>query len=381
MEQHAAPIVTVVEAHHSDERDVDHMDGSTADVQSSTESPTVFSTTLSIDSTVPFPLTVESMQSEDPKDHISSLPPGDKRLHSAAEMSMMEPCDGSAEQSRAAAAHDSEVINQTAATLLPASPVHNGADDLGEGSQSQLEQRRSQPTGRLHTQSGSVEEDAPAAIPMTGNRQRIPDVIPANLVALVMPASMDPPVPTKSLPSMMERMTFHNSSVGSAPHPPRARADVPKTCQTHFRQQGGISRREAGTPAYACQKCSFRTNRMDNLVRHNKADCAFIKDFFSWDANTFTEATQQTPRKRTLSPVEVTNGREGSDRSEQGAKRKGVPRKRLEIVARVPGKRRPAKPRAVSDSIEDGSDLEDEALSPEEDAPHEGWCQHMLCTT
>ncbi|KAK8767103.1 hypothetical protein V5799_006118 [Amblyomma americanum] len=124
--------------------------------------------------------------------------------------------------------------------------------------------------------------------------------IPPNLQAVVS-RNLELPTLTKSLPSRMERMKFGNRSEVAVRRKAPRKSNV-KTCVTHFRQQG-LSRSASDNThsLYACQKCSFRTSRMDNLVRHKKADCAFIKDFFSWDANTFTEATEMS-KKRSLSP-------------------------------------------------------------------------------
>ncbi|CAN7991093.1 unnamed protein product [Ixodes hexagonus] len=184
------------------------------------------------------------------------------------------------------------------------------------------------------------------------------------LKLMAMLASQEPPTPTKSLPSKMERLTFRNST------PARKVPKKAKVCKTYYRQQNTSPRPCA--PTYACQKCSFRTSRMDNLVRHNKTDCAFIKDFFSWDANTFTEATQ-LPKKRSLSPD--TNGGVAAGMAETSVpvtKRKGIPRRRLELDAKSSDRRKSApssQGKLHPESVEDGSDPEDElSLSS---TPHE----------
>uniref|UniRef100_V5II07 PWWP domain-containing protein n=1 Tax=Ixodes ricinus TaxID=34613 RepID=V5II07_IXORI len=186
---------------------------------------------------------------------------------------------------------------------------------------------------------------------------------PAMLKLMAMLASQEPPTPTKSLPSKMERLTFRNST------PARKVPEKAKAYKTYFRQQSASS--QIGPSAYACQKCSFRTSRMDNLVRHNKSDCAFVKDFFSWDANTFTEATQ-LPKKRSLSPD--TNGGVVASMAETSVpKRKGVPRRYLELSSKSSDRRKStpsSQSKSQSESIEDGSDPEDEP-SLSNATPHE----------
>lgn len=173
-------------------------------------------------------------------------------------------------------------------------------------------------------------------------RKLIFEQIPPNLQAVVS-RNIEPPTPTKSLPSRMERMKFRNRSEVAVRDRTLRKSKV-KTCVTHFRQQG-LSRSASDNThsLYACQKCSFRTSRMENLVRHKKADCAFIKDFFSWDANTFTEATEMS-KKKSLSPDVLVENEATEEASKAPvAKRKGSPRK-LEPSTKTSEKKKSVEP-------------------------------------
>ncbi|XP_064466669.1 uncharacterized protein LOC135377874 isoform X2 [Ornithodoros turicata] len=138
-------------------------------------------------------------------------------------------------------------------------------------------------------------------------------------------ASCEEPTPTKSLPSKMERMQFNNSLDLD-----RQSLESPRKTplQTYLRLQNSTPRARS---AYNCQKCSFRTSRMENLVRHNKSECAFIKDFFSWDANTFTEVA----KRKEVCPTDIVENVTPTIAATTPVKRKGQPRERLDVQAKL----------------------------------------------
>lgn len=212
----------------------------------------------------------------------------------------------------------------------------------GSAATSEPELRRSsrprKPSVRMRSPGEETVERSsePAVLKRKSALHKIPD----NLQAVV-PANAEPLTPTKSLPSKMERMEFSNSSsLHSKAN--RKTSNKEKTCITHYRQQVAPIRNisDSCLSQYACQKCSFRTNRMDNLVRHNKQDCAYVKDFFSWDANTFTEATQM-PKKRSLSP-EVACVSDGTEKASKSSSRRKRPMRKFERSPRASEKKKPA---------------------------------------
>lgn len=259
--------------------------------------------------------------------------------------------------------------------MEPAASV-SGADGPAMTTGSECERRRSsricRPSVRIGSPGGDhgVPTSEPTAQSAPLKKKFIFEQIPLNLQAVV-PRNIEQPTPTKSLPSKMERMKFCNSSEVALKHRAPRQSKV-KTCVTHFRQQG-LSRSASDNThsLYTCQKCSFHTSRMDNLVRHKKADCAFIKDFFSWDANTFTEATEMS-KKRSLSPdVLIENEVTGEDSKTPAAKRKGSPRK-LEPSTKTSEKKKSVEPDKSKQALgvcEESS--EDETPASESAAPQE----------
>ncbi|KAL1439823.1 hypothetical protein MTO96_009667 [Rhipicephalus appendiculatus] len=209
----------------------------------------------------------------------------------------------------------------------------------GSAATSEPELRRSsrprKPSVRMRSPGGETVERS--SEPTILKRKSALHKIPDNLQAVV-PASAEPLTPTKSLPSKMERMEFGNSSsLHSKAN--RKTSSKEKTCITHYRQQVAPIRNisDSCLSQYACQKCSFRTSRMDNLVRHNKQDCAYVKDFFSWDANTFTEATQM-PKKRSLSP-EIACASDGTEKASKSSSRRKRPMTKFERSPRASEKK------------------------------------------
>ncbi|XP_075557028.1 uncharacterized protein LOC142589443 isoform X1 [Dermacentor variabilis] len=254
-----------------------------------------------------------------------------------------------------------------------ADPV-DAATQNGSAATSEPELRRSsrprKPSVRMRSPGGETVERS--SEPAVSKRKSASHKIPDNLQAVV-PTNTEPPTPTKSLPSKMERMKFGNSS----PLLSKAKRKISteeKTCVTHYRQQSAApgTTSDSRLSQYACQKCSFRTSRMDNLVRHNKQDCAYVKDFFSWDANTFTEATQM-PKKRSLSPavVCVNDGTEEASNS-SSARRKRHMRK-FERSPRAPEKKKPAtaSPRYIHVIEMHGESSEDDDASVSDATPQE----------
>uniref|UniRef100_A0A224YM75 Neurofilament heavy polypeptide n=1 Tax=Rhipicephalus zambeziensis TaxID=60191 RepID=A0A224YM75_9ACAR len=228
------------------------------------------------------------------------------------------------------------------AALAEVAESSDTAAQNGSAATSEPELRRSsrprKPSVRMRSPGGETVERSsePAVLKRKSALHKIPD----NLQAVV-PASAEPLTPTKSLPSKMERMEFGNSSSHHS-KANRKTSDKEKTCITHYRQQVAPLRNisDSRLSQYACQKCSFRTNRMDNLVRHNKQDCAYVKDFFSWDANTFTEATQM-PKKRSLSP-EIACVSDGTEKASKPSSRRKRPMTKFERSPRASEKKKPA---------------------------------------
>uniref|UniRef100_A0A131XIJ5 PWWP domain-containing protein n=1 Tax=Hyalomma excavatum TaxID=257692 RepID=A0A131XIJ5_9ACAR len=239
----------------------------------------------------------------------------------------------------------------------------------GSAAASEPELRRStrprKPSVRMRSPGGEAVErvSEPAVLKRRSALQKIPD----NLQAVV-PTNTEPLTPTKSLPSKMERMNFGNTSSHYL-KANRKTSTKEKTCVTHYRQQGATPRIVSDTrlSQYACQKCSFRTTRMDNLVRHNKQDCAYVKDFFSWDANTFTEATQM-PKKRSLSPVVACVNDVTEKASQSSSSRHKRPMRKFERSPRAMEKKKPAaaSPRMHEESSEDDNDTSMSDATPQE---------------
>ena len=93
---------------------------------------------------------------------------------------------------------------------------------------------------------------------------------------------------------------------------PDQRYDIPTPgCEIHIRQQSvslaGYTPRGSGS-SYACQKCGFRTSRMNNLIIHHKEQCPVVKNaqMMSWKAEI---------RKQTKTPPTSTITRRTSELS------------------------------------------------------------------
>lgn len=261
---------------------------------------------------------------------------------------------------------------EQSATFSGAAPQNEVAEPAdaatqnGSAATSEPELRRSsrprKPSVRMRSPGGETMERSsePAVVKRKSASHKIPD----NLQAVV-PTNAEPPTPTKSLPSKMVRMNFGNSS-SLLSKAKRKTSTKEKTCVTHYRQQSTLLA-ESHVSQYACQKCSFRTSRMDNLVRHNKQDCAYVKDFFSWDANTFTEATQM-PKKRSLSPAVVCVNDGTKEASKSSSARRKRHMRKFERSPRAPEKKKPAtaSPRMHGESSEDDNDASVSDATPQE---------------
>lgn len=195
-------------------------------------------------------------------------------------------------------------------------------------------------------------------------RQRLRvDRVPPNLLALVS-HNLEVPDSIKSLPSKMERMKFSNGSSLPLKKKKAAAKRLTKenTFKVYYRLQ--CTPKQAVTLyLYECGDCSFRTRRLDNLVRHKKTDCPHVKDFFSWDNNNFKEATQ-TPKKRALSPGAHGEGGNEETVKNSSAKRKGSPRKLSDMGPKALEKKESAsaalKSKRALEPLEESSEEEEE---------------------
>lgn len=252
-------------------------------------------------------------------------------------------------------------------TALPAVAAQNGL-----GGSAEPEPRRSgrarKPSVRLRSPGPDTGDRAAAGVSLAALRHKLRlDRVPPSLLAFVSD-DLEALESIKSLPSKMERMKFSNGS----PIPLKKkktsvkRLTKEKAFRVYYRQQCP-SKHVVPRYLHECGDCSFRTSRLDNLVRHKKTDCPHVKDFFSWDNNNFKEATQ-TPKKRALSPSAHGEGCNEEAAKNSSAKRKGSPRKLSDMGPKASEKKEstsaaPKSKRALEPLEESSEEEEDPSTS------------------